>query len=336
MRGIALVPLGIVALEIANPGRSVTYAWIEWLGYSLIIAGVISYWQGFFLTIGLKGEMSVSSTLQEFFFLYPLVTAVVSGVLVGLWALLGGAFGWQKQMIAWRAESNSGRAAQTAVAPVRNAPGAAAKPASTPSSGRRGMILLSGGTYAMGETKKTVTVQSFLMDETEVTAKAYAACVKAGKCTPGEKGDHCTYGVKGKERHPVNCVDWTQAVAYCKWAGKRLPTEEEWEWAARGMTAGNINEQCWTTHDARRGSGKLGTCPVGSYPFGNSPQGVKDLAGNVWEWTDSLYGVDAVHRVFRGGGWGDGPEAGITAATRSMGSPDRRDAYLGFRCAKSQ
>ncbi len=119
-----------------------------------------------------------------------------------------------------------------------------------------------------------------------------------------------------RSNHPINCVDWNQANAYCTSVGKRLPTEEDWEYAARG-TAGNeypwgntpapSNQLCWngTGNDLGQGN-RRSTCPVGSYPAGNTPLG---LAGNVWEWTSSGYSADysaardTASRVFRGGGW---------------------------------
>ncbi len=229
-----------------------------------------------------------------------------------------------------------------------------AKPGAVGSAG--GMVRLPGGTYTTGETKTTVTVQPFLLDLTEVTVGAYQACVKAGKCRaawdtvdwPGisdadrRQSSSCNRDRIDRANHPVNCVDWNQAVAYCTAQGKRLPSEEEWEWAARGAEKGTTypwgndaprNQLCWNGEGNDLGKGKrMSTCPVGSYPKGDSPQGVKDLAGNVWEWTSSSY--DASHRVYRGGGWrGDDPRS-VAAARRGRFTPDDRDGNLGFRCAR--
>ncbi len=208
-----------------------------------------------------------------------------------------------------------------------------AKPGAAVAAG--GMARLPGGTYTMGETKKTVTVQPFLLDVTEVTVGAYAACVKAGECKAVNGG--------AKSDHPVVNVDWNEAVAYCAWAGKRLPTEEEWEWAARGAEKGTTypwgneapgSQLCWGgSGNDRKARGFDATCPVGSYPRGDSPQGVKDLAGNVWEWTSTAY--DASSRVGRGGCWRDDVPDFVSAADRGGRAPGYRGNSLGFRCART-
>ena len=211
-------------------------------------------------------------------------------------------------------------------------------------------VLIGGGTYTMGHRKDPVTVAAFELDRTPVTVAAYSACVDAGKCPAvGQLGntsdpsgqttmDGCNWGEAGREQHPIDCVFWTTAKAYCEAQGKRLPTEEEWEWAARGGDEGRIypwgNEApsgkvCWS------GAGK--TCPVSSYPAGHSKHGIHDLAGNVDEWTSSVdtAGVGA-SRVVRGkhpGGWA-APSA-ARAADRSRGGPSDSGPGQGFRCARS-
>jgi formylglycine-generating enzyme required for sulfatase activity len=158
------------------------------------------------------------------------------------------------------------------------------------------MAGLPGGSYVMGQKEGTVTVQPYCLDATEVTTAAYAACVKAGDCTAEgtTEGSGCNAGKEGRGRHPMNCVDWKQANSFCKAQGKRLPTEQEWEWAARGGDAarkfpwGNEapddpeDRACWS--GGTEGD-RDGTCAVGSFPTGNGRFGHKDLAGNVWEWT---------------------------------------------------
>ena len=147
-----------------------------------------------------------------------------------------------------------------------------------------GMSRLSGGSYARVARHDTATVHPFCMDVTEVTVDAYTACVRAGKCTAeATSGDGCNYGVSGKGNHPMNCLDWNQATTYCHAQGKRLPSEEEWEWAARGGAEGRTypwgntdpdSQLCWSGVTKREG-----TCPVGSYPAGDAPGGVHDLCG---------------------------------------------------------
>src|SRR5262249_22284856 len=139
----------------------------------------------------------------------------------------------------------------------------------------------------------------------------------------------CNYGVPGRGDHPINCVDWLQADAFCKAYGKRLPTEEEWEWAARGGARGTTypwgdeppgKQVCWDGEGSELGKGSRQlTCAVGSHRAGDSPLGIHDLAGNVWEWTSSIHTAEA--RVYRGGGWSAGDAPGVRASDRSRGEP---------------
>lgn len=209
-------------------------------------------------------------------------------------------------------------------------------------------------------------VGPFLLDTTEVTVAAYGECVKAGKCRPAGTTVAWEW-VKSSERaawsvycngdradradHPVNCVEWWQAAGYCAWVGKRLPTEAEWEWAARNGPEGTTSpwgndppaaQLCWNGEGNDMGRGRRdSTCRVGSHPAGASRLGIQDLAGGVWEWTSSetVVGADSRGRggtpvkVARGGGWAETEPANVTAAVRFTDLPSRRDAQIGFRCA---
>ena len=183
---------------------------------------------------------------------------------------------------------------------------------------------------------------SFSMDKTEVTVTAYDACVSAGGCTtPDTTPPYCNEGVSGRGNHPINCVDWAQATKYCASVGKRLPTEEEWQYAAQGDDGheypwGNAapgNQLCWNGEGSTLGKGKRqSTCAVGSFPSGNSPFGLSDMSGNVWEWTSSKYDDNA--RVSRGGCWDNDNPSNVRAAIRYRDAPSSRDINLGFRCSR--
>jgi eukaryotic-like serine/threonine-protein kinase len=189
-----------------------------------------------------------------------------------------------------------------------------------------------------------VTLDAFWIDRTEVTADQYAKCVAAGKCAaPGCAG-------AGKGDHPVVCMTWQGAADYCAWAGRRLPTEAEWEKAARG-TDGRIYP--WGNEALDRAKANYGgnvgdATPVGAYPAGASPYGALDMAGNVWEWVNDWYRSDYYASspgsnpqgpatgkdwVLRGGSWGY-RDNDLRVANRSYDSnPTFQLDFVGFRCA---
>lgn len=190
----------------------------------------------------------------------------------------------------------------------------------------------------------TKEVASFSIDVFEVTVDAYAACVRAGNCSKPNDGEYCNWGKGDRGKHPVNCVDWNQAKAFCGWAQKRLPTEEEWQLAAEGAQersypwgeAEPSNQLCWNGEGSPVGKGnRRSTCAVGSFPSGDSAQGVKDLSGNVFEWTDSCYDSSCSYRARRGGGWPYDYPSDVRAAYRDGRVPSDRGSDLGFRCARS-
>ena len=205
-----------------------------------------------------------------------------------------------------------------------------------------GMRPLDGGRFTLADGSATVVVEPFCLDAIEVSAYAYAGCVKAGACA--SEGVPCsraaTYGVKGKGNHPVNCVSWVEADAFCSWQGERLPTEGEWEWAARGQQRASRypwgdaepgRRACWDGKGSALGAGgRQGTCPIAAHPDGDSPDGIHDLAGNVREWTAS---GDERERVIRGGSWGDSIDWFLAAGFRGLNYPSERFELTGFRCA---
>ncbi|MCX4239309.1 formylglycine-generating enzyme family protein [Paraliomyxa miuraensis] len=149
---------------------------------------------------------------------------------------------------------------------------------------------------------RQVQVDAFWIDETEVTVDEYSQCVMDGAtCSSPSMGGNCNWGVAGRGDHPVNCVVWDQAMMYCAWAGGRLPTEAEWEKAARGDDARNFpwgnmpSPSC--AHVVAEddmgvdGCGTSATMAVGSKPMGMSPYGAHDMSGNVSEWVADWYGA---------------------------------------------
>ncbi len=231
-----------------------------------------------------------------------------------------------------------------------------------------GMVIVPAGEFSMGCEKKggrecpdnempahKVYLDAFYIDKFEVTVDEYELCVKVKKCKKQRTAiGPCTYGKPGK--YPVNCVSWNQAKNYCAFAEKRLPTEAEWEKAARGTDGrmypwGNEKPDCSLAvfNDGEgNGCGKNYPWPVGSKPKGASPYGAMDMAGNVWEWTADRYGDEyykyspaknpkgpgGKERVPRGGGW-DSPPENMRPTTRRGRSPNWVNRSYGIRCAKS-
>ena len=278
--------------------------------------------------------------------------------------------------------------AATSVATSAAAPVATGCPAA--------MVLISGGKMYMGSKDDDlsddvrpphqVTVSSYCLDRTEVTTEAYEACSTAGECARApttvqfaglEKADKkpfselCNAGHADRAKHPINCVEWAMAEGYCKGHHGRLPTEAEWEFAARGSRQSNYpwgdeqpgpkrlnacDAQC-KTWMAKAGlkapalmfdgdDGFSGTAPVGSFPDGASSAGVLDLAGNVWEWTADWYGPYSAEprqnpkgpdkgelRVMRGGAFNGSKPAWAKPAFRYRTDPTDQSHGVGFRCA---
>ena len=190
-----------------------------------------------------------------------------------------------------------------------------------------------------------VTLSTFEIDKLEVTQDQYAACVTGGGCPEPSCAWDCTLG-----DYPASCVDWNAAESYCTWAGKRLPTEAEWEKAARGEKGrrypwGNDEPDCTRTNMAGCGDAPL---PVGSLPDGASPYGALDMAGNMVELVADIYdesyyasspasdpmGPDTGERhVGRGGGFLSEAKW-QRAAKRDWYDTADQGVSLGFRCAR--
>ena len=263
--------------------------------------------------------------------------------------------------------------------------------------GRRddAMVLVPGGVLAMGSEHgepperpvHRVSVSAFLIDRVEVSNAEFERFVAdVGHVTDRERekwGWHWTgdwhrvtgadwrhpegpdSSLAGRDRHPVVQVSWNDARTYCAWRGKRLPTEAEWERAARGagqrvyawgdapprepdlFRASYGSDPCCRAEDS---DGFLTTAPIASFPAGRSPFGVEDMTGNVWEWTEDSYDrefyrrsptEDPVNRepgngfkIIRGGGWGNNPN-GLRTTLRHANRSNAGLSMVGFRCARA-
>jgi formylglycine-generating enzyme required for sulfatase activity len=222
------------------------------------------------------------------------------------------------------------------------------------------MRLVPAGNFMMGESGNSdekpihqVYLGSFYMDKYEVTNALYKACVDAGGCTLPEQMMSYTrssyYGTSEFENHPVIYVSWNNAIAYCQWRGANLPTEAQWEKAARGTDGRTYPWGEGIDCDKANYSNCKGdTASVGNYESGKSPYGIYDMAGNVLEWVkdwyDGLYyqsslssnpmGPDSGrYRVLRGGSW-DSADVDVRSANRSLNAPYDMNYLIGFRCAR--
>ena len=228
---------------------------------------------------------------------------------------------------------------------------------------RGGMIEIPGGLFVMGSNDglpderppHTVSVPTFWIDEFEVTTAQYQVCVDANQCDQAGLETVCNANLPDFGEHPINCVDWSQAESFCSWAGKRLPSEAEWEKAARGTDqrrfpwGHSAPQPDLLNYNDLFGS----TVQVGLYDDGVSFYGVHNMAGNVQEWTADYYASDYYSidppepdpqgpatgdfRVVRGGNWklkinlGD---ALFTTTVRGRFRPIDSEGTIGFRCAR--
>lgn len=219
------------------------------------------------------------------------------------------------------------------------------------------MVSIPAGSFTMGSDSggpdskpaHKVDVAAFSIDKFDATNADFKKFVDATNYkTDAEKTGDKPWSAfaDGKDNHPVVKVSWNDATAFCKWAGKRLPTEAEWEYAARGTDGRTYpwgNDWDPKKADVKE-SGLRGTTAVGSYPAGASAFGVEDMAGDVWEWTSTvadhypgnttaskLYGPNLY--IVRGGGWFDVKEQ-VASYFRNSAVPTSANDDLGFRCAK--
>jgi formylglycine-generating enzyme required for sulfatase activity len=238
------------------------------------------------------------------------------------------------------------------------------------------MVYVPAGEFPMGSTdadpqadgeempQHTVYLDAFWIDQTEVTNGQYRQCVQSGACSASGCAEDSRFN---QDRQPVVCVTWDDAQAYCRWAGARLPTEAEWEKAARG-TDGRLYpwgdqwdvrtvQRCnfsdknepYEPSDPAADDGYAWPAPVGSYPEGASPYGALDMAGNAYEWVADWYDEayyagspdrnpagpeSGQYRTLRGGSYIE-PARIVRSAYRSGGAPDNRSDYIGFRCTES-
>lgn len=231
---------------------------------------------------------------------------------------------------------------------------------------RDGMVFvwIPGGEFQMGNATSgksdekpvhRVRVEGFWLGKFEVTNQQYAQALQAWGNLPGLIPGFWKDPQFNAPRQPVVGITWKDAVRYCKWAGVRLPTEAEWEYAAKagqglpyGTATGKVNRDL--ANYRGRGEGNQRDrfdqpAPIGSFP--PNPWGVCDLAGNVDEWVSSLYKPypfragdgrenprDPGRRVFRGGSWAGGA-SGLSATSRNGFPPTHSSYCVGFRCAKS-
>ncbi|HLA48450.1 MAG: hypothetical protein A2Z59_01695 [Nitrospinae bacterium RIFCSPLOWO2_02_39_17] len=225
------------------------------------------------------------------------------------------------------------------------------------------MVYIPAGKFIMGSDERMpdetpaheVYVKAFYIDKYEVTNERYEKFIKE---TGHRSPLHWVTGTypEGKGNHPVVFVSWFDVFDYCKWAGKRLPSESEWEKAARGTDGRNLP---WGNYmDSEKANMPISnigdTTPVGSYEAGKSPYGLYDMAGNAYEWVEEWYylypgslakGKDyekyagRKNKILKGGSWYDclAYSCGLSAFTfnRAFFDPAIRNNSFGFRCAKS-
>ncbi len=270
-------------------------------------------------------------------------------------------------------EPGAAAAVKATPAPSALPEGESDEPAPSETIGGPDMITIAAGPFTRGavggkpdeQPVRVVQLPEFSIDRTEVDVGSYAACVRAGACTAAGTGPGCNGAREGRDRHPINCVTWAQAAAFCKFAGKRLPTEAEWEKAARGgdnrlytwgdawpppRDGGNFSDRSaqklrpyWLAIEGYE-DGAANTALVDARATA-TPQGGLHFLGNVAEWVNDWYDAKAYEggpegpkrgkaRVVRGGSFGHALPEDLRATRRMFYDPARSSLHFGVRCAK--
>jgi formylglycine-generating enzyme required for sulfatase activity len=226
-----------------------------------------------------------------------------------------------------------------AEAATASASAATAPPAPPSSQGKcpAGMAEFSGGKFKSSYYRAELSVEPFCLDMNLATTAEYKTCVDSGKCDKGavHACDPSTWNIEGRESLPMICVDFGQAERYCKAQGKRIVSDLEWEWAARGGDAAQTypwgpdapaDQLCWSGKEKR-----TTPCPVGKYAQGKA--GVFDLAGNIYQWTTTTNDSTGSYRVGRGGSWKDTKPEQVAVTNRGGFKNTYRCGFLGIRCS---
>ncbi len=331
---------------------------------------------------------------------------LIGGGIVGLIAIGSAAtFAGKRYVDAQASTPTGGSVAPASGSSAPAGPSAsAAAVGDVPVSCPEGSVFVAGGSFFMGsddaafklwQPAHRVSVDGYCIQKTEVTVDAFTKCVTADTCkTPETTPDYpaadgvdpkehderekklselCNFGHQERLKHPMNCVSNEEASTYCASVGMRLPTEAEWEFAARGSDGrkfpwgddeasfGHMNacgSECnaWETKNSLPLSGKMydkddgffGTAPVGSFPQGDTKLGLTDMVGNVWEWTNDWFAVYAAEeqlnpkgapagdrKAIRGGGYNGGVQLWLNPAFRFHQLATARAPGIGFRCSKT-
>jgi formylglycine-generating enzyme required for sulfatase activity len=226
--------------------------------------------------------------------------------------------------------------AASAVASASAAPPAPVAPSSQ---GKcpTGMAEFSGGKFKSTYYRAELKVEPFCLDLNLATTDEYTACIATGKCDKGaiHACDPSTYNIEGRGKLPMICVDFGQAERYCKAQGKRIVSDLEWEWAARGGDEARAypwgsdapaDQLCWSGKEKR-----TLPCPVGTYGQGSA--GVFDLVGNIYQWTTTTNDSTGSFRVGRGGSWKDTKPEQVAVSNKGGFKNTYRCGFLGIRCS---